>query len=575
MLELIKMSSGDVGAPKVCKVKIIDWPRSKFRFFHHMMHGFYPRNKYKVDFFDKMLERFPMSFRFNGFLFEVGDYYKWKAANLGNSYSWSPKDYSQVVDFINCRYMPVMPSIQSLGHMKWWLFRGKRLKNLWESGCNDVLCTGNPDSYKLLFSLYNEDWNICSRNPEFKPKYFLVSLDEVRWKVSPEKTCKYCQNISKKKIFLEHIKKLNSFINKKGAKMMMWTDMLTEEHNGLNEFKCSEILNQIPKNVIMCHWSNLDFPSINKFSKLGFDNWKFLTAYSESRVGEKDVKGYAFNVCTYHWWLSKTRCPSNSNYGLMAQALFLNNCWNSLPNDGSSIWRKNTRIYGNLLMRNWSRKPLLHAGKNLYTLDLSAIANTSVTGNKGWFGEGKNLDLSRVDFKVKQLAGIPVEFARVKDKVQCYILSHKSSGVITLEKKVASLILLHAAHLDPKKAKNYWNYKYYKDPLEGKKIVKYTVSYTDGSKSIFTINYGWNISEWRIDPLSKKEVFSKYLANARFVWEGQTPYAAQNNIGSDIAIYQYEWVNPFPGKTIQSISITALEPYVSYALLAISAREIK
>lgn len=574
-IDLVKMSSNDVGEAKVCNVRVIDWPRSEFRFFHHVLHSYFPLNKYQIGFYKKMLERFPMAFRFNGFMFELADYYKWKSAKLGHGYSWSPEEYANVIAFINQHYMPVMPSIQSHGHMKWWLFRGNRMKNLWEEGSNDVICTNNPESNKLLFNLYNEDIAMCSRNSEFKPRYFFTSLDEVRWNTTPQKPCHYCKNKPKNQIFLQHIKKLNTFIKKKGMKMMMCSDMIVEDHNGLNDFKCAEIAEDIPKDVILCNWSARDFPSIDKFSKQGFDNWKFYTAYNESRVGEKQTKGYVFNICTYHWWLSRNRCLTNSAYGLMAQALFLNNCWNSLPEDGSAVWLKNTRKYGNFLMRNWSRKPLLHAGTKIFTLDLSSIVNKAVAGANAWFDEGCEYDLSKVDFKVKEIAGIPVRFARNKHGVQCVVLDQGNKNEIKLNNKAASLILLHGAHLKKQYAKKFWNKKYYKDPLSGKPIVEYSVSYSDGTSESFNINYGLNISEWRIEPLTKQGVFSKYLADSRYVWENKTPHSCKQRSGDDIALYQYEWVNPNPEKTIKTIKLKALDSYVSYALLAISAREPK
>jgi hypothetical protein len=578
LLELIKMSSGDVGPARICKVTVFDWPRQEIRFCHMMMHSYYHRTKYEPDFYNEMLERFLINFRFNGFLFEMGDYYKWQSVPLGSAYAWNKQDYIKVVDFINRNYMPVMPSIQSHGHMKWWLFRGNKLKQFREDGHDDVLCTGHPDTYKMLFKIYDEDWDICSRNPEFKPKYFFTSLDEVRWNTSripKEKRCRYCKGIPKNEIYLNHVKRLNSYINKKGAKMMMCTDMLTEGHNGLNEFKCAEVIDRIPRNVIMCHWSALDFPSIGKFKKLGFENWKFLTAYKESGEYEHMVTGYCFNNCTYNWWLSLNRSKPNSMYGLMAQALFINNCWNELPSDYGSTWRRLTKQYGNQMMRNWSRKPLLHAGSKTFPINLAQAVNTPLTGAKGWFSLGKDYDLSKMNFKSSAIAGIPVKFTEKQNIPQGIILDKTASANIEVNRKAASLILLHGAHLKKDSAKSFWNPKHYKDPLRGKKIVECRVLYKDKTQTVFYIRYGWNISEWRINPMSMRDIFSKYLADSRCIWEGKTPFATKKQLPDDIALYQYEWVNPLPGKEIKSIALEALEPAVSYGLLAVSARNVK
>ncbi len=577
-LDMVKMTSGDIGPAKISVAKLIDWPRVENRFFCQSMHGYYPQRKYDIAFYKSMLKKFPLHFRYNGFLFELGDYYKWQIVKIGHTFSWNAEEYAELIDFINSNYTPVMPSIQSLGHMNWWLLKYNELAALREDGGMEVLCTRHPDSYKILFGFYDEAWKMCSRNPEYTPRYFYTSLDEVRWQTfatPEEKRCKYCHGIPKKQIFLEHIKKLNSYIKNYDAKMLMFTDMLTNEHNGLNEFKCAEILNDIPRDVIMCHWSHLDHPSIAKFSEMGFENWKILTSYQEDRTYENMTKGYGFGVYTYHWWLGETRCHETSSYGLMAQTLSSNNFWNGLPDDGSEVWRKDTKIYGTQIMRNWSRKPLLNAGKDISTIDLSPLVNKTVSGKDGWFMQDDKYELSNMDFKLDKIAGIPVSFAKINDNTACLLLSKvgQQNAIMKLGKKMASLLLLHAAHLDEKDSKTFWDRSNYDDPLEGKKVVKYTVKYIDGTTEEFSINYMWNIGKWLINPNLRKDVFSKYVADSRYIWEGKTAYAQSQNIDNDIAIYQYEWVNPFPEKDLSEVKIDLLDNYLAYALLAVSCRE--
>jgi hypothetical protein len=464
--------------------------------------------------------------------------------------------------------------------MDWWLLKYDKAAALREDGGNQVMCTRHPDSYKVLFGFYDEALKLCQRNPEYKPRYFDTSLDEVRWQTfstPEEKRCKYCQGVPKNQIYLEHIRKLDSYIKEHGARMLMFTDMLVEDHNGLNEFKCAEILNDIPRDVIMGHWVTYDRRVFDKFSKMGFDNWKILTGYQEGRTSENLIKGCGFGVYTYHWWLGKTRCEGNSSYGLMAQALLLNNYWNELPDDGSEVWRKHTKIYGTQIMRNWSRKPLVHAGREISTVDLTQVVNKTVAGENGWFKQGSEYDLSEMDFTADKIAGIPVKFAKINDKAGCLLLNaaEQKNAIIKLDRKTASLILLHAAHLDKKDSKTFWDRKNYGDPMEGKKIVKYAVDYADGTTAEFSINYGWNIGEWLIEPNSKVDVFAKYVADSRYIWEGKTAHAQTKNIDNDIAVYQYEWVNPFPEKTVSSLKPESADKHISYALLAVSSRETK
>ena len=576
-LDMVKMTSGDTGPAQVCTVKVVDWPRIENRFLSHALHSFGPSRKYDIPFYEAMLKKFPMRFRYNGFLFELGDYYRWNTVKIGNALAWNEKEYGQLIDFINANYIPVMPAIQSLGHMDWWLLKYDAAAALREDGGRQVICTRHPDSYKVLFGFYDEALKMCRRNADYPPRYFYTSLDEVRWQTSStpkEKRCPYCRGIAKNQIYLDHIKKIDAYLKTQGTRMLMFSDMLTEDHNGLNEFKCAEIRQDIPKDVIMCHWSALDYPYISQFSKLGFENWKILTAYKESRIGETLVKGYGFGVYTYHWWLSQTRCPENSAYGLMAQALSLNNYWNRLPDDNSEVWRKYAKVYGTHLMRNWSRKPLRHAAEKIFTVDLNPVVNTKIDGDDGWFKQGKNFDLSRMNFNVDKIAGIPIRFAQRNAKPACLVLNNSNrQASVMLGKNTAGLILLHAAHLDKKDRKTFRKRENYSDLLKGPVIVEYVVGYTDGTIAEFSINYGWNIGEWLIDPNAQVDVFGKYVADSRYIWEGKTAQAQSRNLDNDIAIYQYEWVNPHPEKTVASLKIESADKYVSYALLAVSGRE--
>jgi hypothetical protein len=577
-LDMIKASSSDVGPAVIREAKIIDWPQANIRFFVHAMHSFGPSSRYNPEFYAKMLDNFPMRFRYNGFFFEFGDYYQWKTLEIGNPFAWSKQDYEGIVDFINERYSPVMPFVQSLGHMDWWLLKHEIAASWREDGGKNAFCTRHPDSYKILFGLFQEMLNVCNRNPEYAPRYFHTSLDEIRWQTystPEEKRCKHCHNIPKNKIYLDHIIKLNDFIKANNARMLMFSDMLTNDHNGLNEFKCAEILQYIPRDVIMCHWSARDFPSIKPFSEMGFDNWKLLTAYNESSINDKLTKGFGFGVYTYHWWLATNRSPSNSNYGIMAQALTANNFWNGLPDNGSEVWRKTVKQYGNFLMHNWSRKPMPHASTEITPVDISDSINCLMDNDNEWFDSGSKLSLKHMNLSSDNIAGVPTRFSKSEKGASCILLKggDEATVPIKIRAKAASFILLHAAHLDNKRHSEFYSRKYSRDQLKGKNIAEYTVKYSDGTQTVFQVNYGWNVGEWLINPDIRKDVFAKYLPDARYIWEGKSSLAKEKNMDNDIAIYQYEWINPHPEKKISSILLKHTDSYASYALLALSMRK--
>jgi len=127
------------------------------------------------------------------------------------------------------------------------------------------------------------------------------------------------------------------------------------------------------------------------------------------------------------------------------------------------------------------------------------------------------------------------------------------------------------------------------DPEQGLELVAFTAHYADGSHASFSANYGWNVLNWWISPVSYRGkklyhsryatlpgTFSKYLPDARSLWEGHTGEALKREYPPDIAIHQYEWPNPSPEKRIDAIEIKSQGvPNISYALLAVTGRTVR
>ncbi|MCM8804645.1 MAG: family 20 glycosylhydrolase [Candidatus Omnitrophica bacterium] len=581
LLDIIKMTTGEIGPPIYAQeCLIVDWPDFKTRVLTDDIQGYMRVQKVPPELYCDMLEKFPLKFRYNEIGIGVSCFYHWECApTIRLKQGWTGEEFRKIIKFVNTRYVNVFPMLFSHGHME-WLLNFPEYAHLREDGDRFTLCTKNPVTYPTLFAFYDELIKITSENPEYKSKYFLVGLDEVSWKtfeVPPEKRCKYCEGIPKNEIYLEHINKLADYLRKKGYRMVMYTDMLVEQHNGFNQFKCALIRDKLPKDIIAAHWSYLDEPAIPEFEKLGIENWKLTTGCRINRIYENMITARGIGVFAYNWWLSMTRGMSLSLYGPMAQAIYANAAWNIFPDDKDYTWKKYERIYGNFLMHNWSRKPLLYCSKEVKTIDISSIVNTTCIdkdGN-GWFGLGEKFDLSLMDFSKKEIDGIPFKFSFRENIPMCIKLKNKDDMFsIKIGEKFGSLILLHVAHINSNIRLDRSNY--FDNPY-GPPIVKYTIKYKDGTSTDFTINFGWNISLWKINSTYKNSIFSKYVVDSRSIWEGYTKDAKEKNLPPDIAIYQYEWVNPYPEKEIETISLEKLIPEpvcnsIEYALLAISGR---
>ncbi len=572
LCDLIKRCSGDTGDAIVQTALVVDWPRVKNRVFGQMMNSYYHRNKYQAKEFIEFLRRFSVEARYNSYAFDIGDYYQWDCMEkVGHhSLAWTKEDFAKIAEFLNGSGLILLPVVQSLGHMEWWLFNRKdAFPELREDGGNQVLCTGNPESLKLLFAIYDEYIAMCSKKKETEPAYFLTCLDEVRWQtalVPEEKRCRRCAGKPKNEIFLEHVKRLDHFLENRKLKMVMWSDMINESHNGLNAFKCAEIADKIPREVVLAHWSGLDFAMIPELARKGHLNWKLLTGYQDSHTGEENLDGYGMWCCTYNWWLSATRCKEQGVYGILAQALVANQAWDQIP-EGTNSWKKMVRMYGNFLMRNWSRKPLPHAGKTFFVVNLD---NHSAKTDGPWFERDRRRDLSSVDFSAKEIAGIPVRIPEREGK-KSYAAPGQS---IPIGRKAASLILLHGIDLPETAAKDFFKFENYRDETFGPVVAEYIVAYAGGFEERFRIFYGWNVSDWRLKE-GASETFARYPGDARWLFTGKTIAAKEKNFPEDAGVYQYEWVNPHPGKEIKTVSFQSARQHAKYFLLSMTLRDVK
>ena len=595
LIALVKMSSPETGPARVRHLKLVDWPQFALRPWMVSMNGWWPRRKYDVALNKRMLRTFPLAFRYNIFTFMLDNYYLWPSVpGHTNPFAWSLDELSNVVDFVNRNMCPVIPHVSSLTHMGEFLDQVKPLRHLVERGdgfYDHRLCTTHPETYPALFALYDDMMQICGHNKEYDSEYFHIQCDELSFK-GPQ--CPRCEGIPRTKLIGDHLNRIAQYLETKGKRPVMWPDMFVEDRPD----SMSVLRDHLPKQLVASGWDpTRDDPEVPKFARNGNEVWKVTTGYrGVGRLNDQYVRGRGFLIANYHWWLSFARnLYTGGVYGPMAQALVANAAWNDFPDNDNSSWSEYCRVYGKWLMHNWSRKPLPGAGDGFVEIDISAIADESVTDDvagdgKGWFDDGSEKDLSHMDFTSKEIDGIPVRFAGKGNIPYCAMFpaGRADSREIQVGCKLGSLIVLHAANLPPQKAIELQEVLK-GDPEHGLELIVFSVKYADGTSASFSVNYGWNVLNWRSDPASyggKKlynnsyatfpGVFGKYLPDARSFWEGHTGEALKKKYSPDIAVYQYEWPNPSPERRIDSIEMRSKGvPNVSYALLALTGRTAK
>ena len=132
-------------------------------------------------------------------------------------------------------------------------------------------CLSNPETKKLLTALIEEQLDAFG-----KPPYFHIGGDEAQ-----PPSCPDCISKPYSELFLNHIKAMNKAITAKGAKTMMWHDMLLEKGdprwsgfyaNGSKE--TAEGFLEFPRDIIICDWfyggAKEDYPTLEYFKGQGF-----------------------------------------------------------------------------------------------------------------------------------------------------------------------------------------------------------------------------------------------------------------------------------------------------------------
>jgi len=231
----------------------------------------------------------------------------------------------------------------------------------------------NP-RYQPLFEPLN-GWNWCISNPETRkvltsiiaemheafgnPPYFHIGCDE-----ASTPTCPNCTSRSYSELFLEHIKAIHDAISARGAKAMMWHDMLLKRGdarwsgfyaNGTTETAAG--LLKFPRDIVICDWyyggAKDAYPTLDYFKGLGFE------------------------VLT---------CPWTDKSGIMAQGRYAHNA--GLDGILGTLWH---HYFGDYLVNNYFT--LSNAGWN---------AKSSFSMKDGWgYGDFVRQHLRQIGWDMK------------------------------------------------------------------------------------------------------------------------------------------------------------------------------
>ena len=191
-------------------------------------------------------------------------------------------------------------------------------------------CLSNPETQRVLREL------IAEMHEDFgNPPYFHLGCDEAQ-----PPTCPECRKVPYGELVCKHISGLAEFVKSRGARAMIWHDMLLERGDPRWEgfVHCGSkatatLADTLPRDVVICDWQysykdmkevRKDWPTMGYFKEKGFDvagcPWMNFNAMKPMADYVAKIGGFGFVETTWHHlrgkdWASMYRYASSAAWG--------------------------------------------------------------------------------------------------------------------------------------------------------------------------------------------------------------------------------------------------------------------
>ena len=198
----------------------------------------------KVETIKTMID-FLAALKYNEFqLYMEGDCFKYAAypKETADFDCLTPEDIRELDAYCKARFMDLVPNQNSFGHMYTWLRKPDfHHLGLFERE-DQVPSTLNPlldETFEFMDNLYQ------SLLPHFSSEYVNIGLDEA-YGLGKYQIEEYCKQKGKDVVFMEWLNKLNTLINEKyHKKVMFWADMI---------YNYPQSYHMVPKDAVALEW---------------------------------------------------------------------------------------------------------------------------------------------------------------------------------------------------------------------------------------------------------------------------------------------------------------------------------
>ncbi len=586
------------GGKSVQGLKVTDWPAFPFRAIRLYVPG--PEN---VAFFKRFMRDFMSLYKYNKVIIELncmrldnhpevntgwiefskalqysrsnsteglrGEEKNSSHFDAGDGFIIEKDDVRDIVRYANENFLEVIPEIPSLTHGYWLLTRHPELAEYPGDIWPDTYCPSNPDSYKLMFEVYDEYIDVI------KPKMIHIGHDE--WWGAPVGVCPLCKNKDYSELFAGDVKKIHDYLGSKGIKVAMWGDYLLEsvrEKGFQNRTSSTGVKYQtpgavrpeivrstIPKDILVFNWFWKDQSKELELQELGFrqiyGNFTPNISNWSERIKKVDLQGGAPSS-----WAS----TNEYNFGKDLILDFLG-CANFVWSDHSVNQRELISIVTEQLpfirsLLNISRIPSMD-GDPVESVNISEAFNFSKNSNtfkinlnsikSGKAGTGKKI----FNIGPADNSGKCAVVAGVKGTDENPFPARVEG--IPVGEDVSSLIFLHACARPSENQKAYFNIPDFFDTAD--LLGWYEVVYEDEFRITIPVQYGVNILELNPGGEDRLDLNEGETGSAQNVYCYYSDPVVCSTGDPKLTFYAFEWVNPRFGKKIREINLCGTRNY--------------
>jgi hypothetical protein len=489
--------------------------------------------------------------------------------DCGDGFIIEKSEVKGIVDYAAENFLEVIPEIPSLTHGYWLLTRHPELAEYPGDRWPDTYCPSNPESYKLMFEVYDEYIDVI------KPKMIHIGHDE--WWGAPLGACPLCKGKDPSVLFAGDVKKIHKYMADKGIKIAMWGDYLLEsvrnkgpqnrtsstgvKYQTPGAVRPEVVMSTIPKDILVLNWFWIDQEKEMELQKFGFrqiyGNFTPNISNWDERIRKIDLAGGA---------PSSWAATNEFNFGKDLMLDFLG-CANFVWSRHTLSQREQLAIANELMFSvrsrlNLSRIPSQTAG-DILPLNISSKFNLGkktalLNIDLRSFKDGIVKSKERV-FDLSGNGNTCVIAAGVKGKGE-NILPVRVDG-IPVNEDVSSLIFLHACALPSENQKAYFNIPDFFDSSD--LLGWYEIVYDDNFKITVPIQYGINILEYNPggeDRLDKMEGETGAPQNV-YAYNADPVVCSDASSKSPVTFFAFEWVNPRFGKKIREVNVCGTVDY--------------